>query len=83
MDVTRTLMFHMDVIKCYWSDAVLTVIYLIAILFGDIPLRRLCPNESLSHLPLRVFGCVCYVEDHSPGLDILAPRALKCLYGIL
>ena len=85
LDVTRTLVVQMHVPKCYWSDVVLTVTYLInrmpsTVLFGDIPLRRLSPTESPFHLPPRVFDCVCYVQDHSPGLDKLAPRALKCVF---
>ena len=34
------------------------------------------------HLPPRVFGCVYYVQDHyhSPRIDKLAPRTLKCIF---
>ena len=47
---------------------------------GDIPLHRLSPTSSLFSLPPRVFGCVAFVQDHSPSLSKLAPRALKGVF---
>ena len=45
-----------------------------------IPLHRLSPTSSLFSLPPRVFGCVTFVQDHSPSLSKLAPRALKGVF---
>ena len=47
---------------------------------GAIPLHRLSPTSSLFSLPPRVFGCVAFVQDHSPSLSELAPRALKGVF---
>ena len=51
-----------------------------ASLDGAIPLHRLLPTSSLFSLPPRVFGCVTFVQDHSPSLSKLAPRALKGVF---
>ena len=47
---------------------------------GTIPLTRLFPNASLFPLPPRVFGCTAFVQDHTPSLSKLAPRALKGVF---
>ena len=68
-----------------WSDALMTATYLqnrlpSSPLGGAIPLHRLSPTSSLFSLPPRVFGCVAFVQDHSPSLSKLAPRALKGVF---
>ena len=68
LDVTRTVMLQMNVLKSLWSDAILTTTHLInrmpsAPLGGEIPLRRLCPERELFNLPPKVFKCVAYVQD--------------------
>ena len=47
---------------------------------GAIPLHHLSPTSSLFSLPPRVFGCVTFVQDHSPSLSKLAPHALKGVF---
>ena len=64
--VTHAIMLQMFVLNYLWSDAVLIASYLInrtfsSALFGDIPFWRLCPRDTLFHLPSRVFSCVYYV----------------------
>ena len=85
LDITRTLLIEMHVPSYLWSDALMTATYLqnrlpSAPLGGAIPLHRLSPTSSLFSLPLRVFGCVAFVQDHSPSLSKLAPRALKGVF---
>ena len=43
-------------------------------------LPPLLPTSSLFSLPPRVFGCVSFVQDHSPSLSKLAPHALKGVF---
>ena len=31
-------------------------------------------------MPLRVFGCVCFVKDHRPSVGKLDPQAVKCVF---
>ena len=68
-----------------WSDAVMTTTYLhnrlpSSPLGGVVPLTHLFPNASLFPLPARVFGCIAFVQDHTPSLSKLAPRALKGVF---
>jgi hypothetical protein len=76
---------HMHVPKQFWSDAVLTACYLInrmpsSVLDGVSPRSLLYPSSSPFSLPLKVFGCVCYVHNLGPGFDKLDPRATKCVF---
>jgi len=85
LDVARCLMFHMHLPKHFWGHAVLTACYLInrlptSVLQGNTPFSILHPNRSLFSLPLRVFGCVCFVHNLTPGLDKLDPRAEQCVF---
>ena len=67
-----------------WSDAVLTASYLInrmsAPLGGEVSLRCLQSEKELFSLPPRVFECIAFVQDLSPGLDKLSPRSIKCVF---
>ena len=85
LEVTRALLFHMQVPKSYWSDAVLTACHLInhmssTILGGQIPYTVLSPNAPLFHLPPKIFSCVCYVYILGLGNDKLDPRSIKCVF---
>jgi IS30 family transposase len=69
LEVARSLMLIMNVPKFLWSEAVMTVAYLI----NSIPSKILgmkTPCEILLGsnifvVPPRVFGCTCFVRDHS------------------
>lgn len=82
LEVTRCLLFQMNVPKIFWSDAVLTSCYVInrlptKVLNSKSPievLRGTSPN--ISHL--RVFGCLCYVHLQDQGK--LEPRSRKCIF---
>ena len=85
LDITRTLLYEMYVPHYLWSDVIVTATYLhnrlpSSPLGGAIPLTRLFPNASLFPLPLRVFGCTTFVQDYTPSLSKLAPRALKGVF---
>ena len=47
---------------------------------GAILLTRLFPNASFFPLPPRVFRCTAFVQDYTPSLSKLAPRALKRVF---
>ena len=87
LDITCTLLIKMHVPSYLWSDALMTATYLqnrlpSAPLDGAIPLHRLLPTSSLFSLLPRVFGYIAFVQDHSPSLYKLAPRALKGVFVI-
>ena len=85
LDMVRTLLLAMRVPQYLWCEVVLTATYLVnrlpsAALGGAIPLQRLTPAADLFSLPPRVFGCTAFVQDHTPGLSKLAPRAQKGVF---
>ena len=85
LDITCTLLIEVHVPSYLWSDALMTTTYLknrlpFAPLGDAIPLHRLLPTSCLFSLPPRVFGCITFVQDHSPSLSKLAPRALKGMF---
>ena len=85
LDMVRTLLLAMRVPQYLWCDAVLTATYLVnrlpsAALGGAIPLQRLTPAADIFSLPPRVFGCTAFVQDHTPDLSKLAPRAQKGVF---
>ena len=85
LDMVRTLLLAMRVPQYLWCEAVLTATYLVnclpsAALGGAVPLQRLIPAADIFSLPPRVFGCTAFVQDHTPGLSKLAPRAQKGVF---
>ena len=84
LEVAQSLMYTMNVPKFLWSEAVLTATYLI----NRVPSRVLqmkTPYEVLFGknefiVPLKVFGCTCFVRDHRPSVGKLDPRAVKCIF---
>ena len=85
LDITLTLLFEMSVPHYLWSNGILTSTYLInclpsSPLCSEIPPHRLHPNGDLFPLLPCVFGCVAFVQDHSPTKSKLAPQALKDMF---
>jgi hypothetical protein len=82
LEMTRTLLFQNNVPKFFWSEAILTAVYLI----NRLPSTNLLlksPYEilygrkiNLEHL--KVFGCVCFV--HKNRLDKLDFTSIKTIF---
>ena len=84
LEKTRALMLHMHVPKKFWSQGVLTAVYLINRLPSKVldfksPLEVL-KNRNIDISHLRVFGSTCFVHIQSPHRDKLDPRATKCAF---
>ena len=85
IETARTLLLHHNVPLRFWADAVLAACYLInrmpsSVLQHKVPHQLLYSNQPLYALPPRVFGCTCFVHNHSPGRDKLSARSLKCIF---
>jgi len=85
VETARTMLLHYKVPSCFWGDAILHSCYLInrmpsSVLHSKIPYNLLFPQEPLHKLPLKVFGCTCFVHDITPGRDKIAPKSLKCIF---
>ncbi|KAL0641361.1 hypothetical protein Bca4012_102705 [Brassica carinata] len=84
MEVARSIMFHINVPKRFWSDAVQTACYLI----NSVPtrvLKKLSPFEVLNktkpHIDhLRVFGCLCYVMIPGERRNKLEAKSTKAMF---
>ena len=84
MEVARSMMFHMNVPKRFWGDAVVTASYLI----NRIPtkvLHDVSPYEVLNKTKpsidhLRVFGCVCFVLIPGELRKKLEPKSTNAMF---
>ncbi|WZZ44938.1 hypothetical protein YC2023_041197 [Brassica napus] len=84
MEVSRSMMFHANVPKRFWSDAVQTACYLINRVPTKI-LKNLSPFEVLNKSKpvidhLRVFGCVCYVMVPGEQRNKLEAKSTKAMF---
>ena len=89
LDITRALLFHKNVPKQYWGEAILTVAHLInrlatPILDSKSPIEILInffPNFNASNnLIPQIFGSVAFVHVHSQNRGKLDPRSLRCIF---
>lgn len=67
LEVTKALLFSMNVPKTFWSKALLTASYLInrmpsRVLNFQSPFTILCPSHPLFLIPPRILGCIYYVH---------------------
>ncbi|KAL0702312.1 hypothetical protein Bca4012_058434 [Brassica carinata] len=84
MEVARSMMFHTNVPKRFWGDAVITACYLI----NRIPtkvLKDVSPFQVLNKIKppldhLRVFGCVCYVLTPGEQRNKLEAKSVKGIF---
>jgi len=84
MEVARAMMFHTNVPKHFWSDAVVSASYLInrtptKILLDSSPFEVLNKVKPfINHL--RVFGCVCFVLISGEQRNKLQPKSTKGMF---
>ena len=87
--ITRASLFHTNVPKQYWGEAILTAAYLInrlpsQTLQNSSPIQlfsKFYPHfKTSNNLVPRIFGCVSFVHVHSPHRGKLDPRAIKCIF---
>jgi hypothetical protein len=78
------MMMSMNVLKYLWGQAVLTATYLI----NKMPSRVLdwkSPIEMLKGkdedvVSLKIFGCVCFLQDNKLNVGKLDPKVVKCVF---
>jgi transposase InsO family protein len=84
LEVTRCLLFSMNVPRYLWGEATKIAVYLInrmplrAVEFHT-PLEILTGKNAFKVSP-KNFGCVCFVHNTTPGISKLDYRAHKCVF---
>ena len=88
-EISRSLLFALNVPKRFWGDALLIACFLInrmpsEVLQFQTPLQTLqkyFPERRIfSKLDLRIFGCTAFVHLHDPSLRKLDARSCKCIF---
>ncbi|CAA7054923.1 unnamed protein product [Microthlaspi erraticum] len=84
LNVARALMFQSNMPLVYWSDCVLTAVFLIN-RTPSLLLDKRSPYEVLFHKSpdysfLRSFGCLCYVSTHHKDRNKFSPRVVPCVF---
>lgn len=84
LNVARALLFQSDVPLIYWSECVLTVVFLIN-RTASLLLNKLSPYKALFKKKpdfsfLRSFGCLCYVSTLVKNRHKFTPRANPCVF---
>ncbi|CAN1129341.1 Retrovirus-related Pol polyprotein from transposon TNT 1-94, partial [Linum perenne] len=89
LEVTRALMFSSNIPKYLWGHALLTAAYLInrvpsKVLKFKTPLQVFQTSfpysRITSDLPLKIFGCTCFVLTPPQFHSKLDPRSEKCIF---
>jgi hypothetical protein len=76
-EIARSPMFHINVPKYLWREAVLIVAYLISHkpskIFGMKSPAELLLGQWELKVPPKLFGCACFVRDHRPSVGKFDP----------
>lgn len=84
LNVAHALLFQSQVPLAYWSDCVLTAVFLIN-RTPSLLLNKRSPYEVLcKKVPdcdfLRTFGCLCYASTYPKDRTKFTPRASSCVF---
>lgn len=81
----RTLLLHANLQLKFWADVVMIAWYLVIRMPSSILLNRtlfsiLFVNQKPYHIPSHSIESICFVYYQDSGQDMLAPKAIKCVF---
>lgn len=83
MNVARALRFQSNVPMSYWSDCVLTIVYIINRTSTPLRNNKTPYEKHLNTLPsykhMKVFGCISFASTLSHGRKKFNPSGRKCI----
>jgi len=84
LNVARSLMFQSNLPLAYWSDCILTSVFLINRIPSKV-LNNLTPYKMLTKKApdysfLKSFGCLCYVSTLQKDRHKFSPKAYQCVF---
>lgn len=84
LNVTRALLFHSHLPKCFWSYAICHATFIINRLPTPVlhhkSLYEILNNRPPTYLELKVFGCLSYATTLVQNRNKLDPRARECIF---
>lgn len=84
LNVTRALLFHSKLPKCFWSFALYHATFLInrlpSLVINYKTPYELLYNTPLTFLDIKVFGCLAFASTLKQNRHKLGPKARKCLF---
>ncbi|XP_010495376.1 PREDICTED: uncharacterized protein LOC104772464 [Camelina sativa] len=84
LNVARSLLFQSNVPLIYWTDCLLTAVFLInrtpSTVLNNLTSYELLTKKKPDYSFLKSFGCLCFVSTLQKDRHKFSPRATECVF---